>query len=159
MCFTFLLNSRRSAPLIFLWMLHWQQQQWCQQVDDLVPIQTFSVTCYNMIDLTFKNTFFLRQKLTLNLATVGRDKSNSSKRLMAFIRNDSISSAISSRLSTSESMESEKGMILHRGKSFLELWVTTFLPDWQPPLIFVWFTSKSHDLYPHCKNTCTRSLR
>ena len=24
-----------------------------------------------------------------------------------------------------------------RGKSLLELWVTTFLPDWQPPLIFV----------------------
>ena len=66
-----------------------------------------------MIDLTFKNTFsFLRQKLTLNLATVGRDKSNSSKRLMAFIRNDSISSAISFRLSTSESMGSEKGIIL-----------------------------------------------
>ena len=28
-----------------------------------------------------------------------------------------------------------------RGKSHLELWVTTFLPDWQPPLIFVWFIS------------------
>jgi len=24
-----------------------------------------------------------------------------------------------------------------RGKSLLELWVTTFLPDWQPPSIFV----------------------
>ena len=24
-----------------------------------------------------------------------------------------------------------------RGKLFLELWVTTFLPDWQPTLIFV----------------------
>ena len=24
-----------------------------------------------------------------------------------------------------------------RGKSLLELWRTTFLPDWQPPLIFV----------------------
>ena len=23
-----------------------------------------------------------------------------------------------------------------RGKSLLELWVTTFLPDWQTPLIF-----------------------
>ena len=32
-----------------------------------------------------------------------------------------------------------------RGKSLLELWGTTFLPDWQPPLIFVWFTSKSHE--------------
>ena len=31
-----------------------------------------------------------------------------------------------------------------RGKSLLESWGTTFLPDWQPPLIFVWFTSKSH---------------
>ena len=26
-----------------------------------------------------------------------------------------------------------------RGKSLLELWVTTFLSDWQPPLIFVRF--------------------
>ena len=26
-----------------------------------------------------------------------------------------------------------------RDKSLLELWVTTFLPDWQPPLIFVPF--------------------
>ena len=32
-----------------------------------------------------------------------------------------------------------------RGKSLLELWPTSFLPDWQPPLIFVWFTSKSHE--------------
>ena len=32
-----------------------------------------------------------------------------------------------------------------RGKSLLESWRTTFLSDWQPPLIFVWFTSKSHD--------------
>ena len=32
-----------------------------------------------------------------------------------------------------------------RGKSLLELWGTTFLPDWQPPSIFVWFTSKSHE--------------
>ena len=28
-----------------------------------------------------------------------------------------------------------------RGKSLLELWVTNFFPDWQPPLIFVWFIS------------------
>ena len=28
-----------------------------------------------------------------------------------------------------------------RGKSLLELWGTTFLPDWQPPLIFVRFIS------------------
>ena len=28
-----------------------------------------------------------------------------------------------------------------RGKSLLESWRTTFLPDWQPPLIFVWFIS------------------
>ena len=34
----------------------------------------------------------------------------------------------------------------HRGKSLLELRVTAFLPDWQAPLIFVWFTSKSHEL-------------
>ena len=26
-----------------------------------------------------------------------------------------------------------------RGKSLLELWITTFLPDWQPPWIFVRF--------------------
>ena len=32
-----------------------------------------------------------------------------------------------------------------RGKSLLESWGTTFLPKWQPPLIFVWFTSKSHE--------------
>ena len=31
-----------------------------------------------------------------------------------------------------------------RGKSLFELWVSTFLPDWQSTLIFVWFTSKSH---------------
>ena len=29
----------------------------------------------------------------------------------------------------------------YRGKSLLESWVTTFLPDWQPPLIFVRFIS------------------
>ena len=29
-----------------------------------------------------------------------------------------------------------------RDKSILELWITTLLPDWQPPLTFVWFTSK-----------------
>ena len=28
-----------------------------------------------------------------------------------------------------------------RSKSLLKLWVTTFLPDWQPPLIFVQFIS------------------
>ena len=32
-----------------------------------------------------------------------------------------------------------------RGKSLLELWGITFLPDWQLPLTFVWFTSKSHE--------------
>ena len=36
-------------------------------------------------------------------------------------------------------------ILITRGKSLLELWDTTFLPDWQPPLIFVWFTSKSHE--------------
>ena len=35
------------------------------------------------------------------------------------------------------------------GKSLLELWVTTFIPNWQTPLIFVRFTSKSHEHYPH----------
>ena len=34
-----------------------------------------------------------------------------------------------------------------RVKSLLESLVTTFLPDWQPPLLFVWFTSKSHQHY------------
>ena len=29
--------------------------------------------------------------------------------------------------------------LISRGKSLLELWVTTFLVEWQPPLIFVWF--------------------
>ena len=32
-----------------------------------------------------------------------------------------------------------------RGKSLLELGDTTFLSDWQPPLIFISFTSKSHE--------------
>ena len=32
-------------------------------------------------------------------------------------------------------------LLYTRGKSLLESWVTTFLPDWQPPLIFVWFFS------------------
>ena len=36
-----------------------------------------------------------------------------------------------------------------RGKSLLESWGTTFLLNWQPPLIFVWFTSKSHEHYPY----------
>ena len=31
--------------------------------------------------------------------------------------------------------------VFTRGKSLLELWVTTFLPNWQPPLIFVQFIS------------------
>ena len=34
-----------------------------------------------------------------------------------------------------------KNLLYIRGKSLLELWVTTFLPDWQPPLIFVLFIS------------------
>ena len=34
---------------------------------------------------------------------------------------------------------------LFRGKSLLESLGTSFLPDWQPPLIFVRFTSKSHE--------------
>ena len=38
-----------------------------------------------------------------------------------------------------------KRLLFTRGKSLLESWGTTFLPDWQPPLIFVWFTSKSHE--------------
>ena len=29
-----------------------------------------------------------------------------------------------------------------RGNSFLESWSTTFHPDWQPPLIFVFFYFK-----------------
>ena len=56
-----------------------------------------------------------------------------------------------------------------RGKSLLESSVTTILPNWQLPLIFVWFTLKSHEhlrfhsnfflhvQYNRC--TCTRSLR
>ena len=35
-----------------------------------------------------------------------------------------------------------------RGKSLLELWVSAFLSDSQPPLIFVWFTSNSHKHKP-----------
>ena len=47
------------------------------------------------------------------------------------------------------------GFIFHdiclffRCKSLLESWGTTFFPDWQPALIFVWFTSKSHEHYPY----------
>ena len=37
-----------------------------------------------------------------------------------------------------------------RGKSLLELWVTTFLPNWQPPLIFVRFTSKFLCMSTYC---------
>ena len=40
-------------------------------------------------------------------------------------------------------------IVTSRGKSLLEFWGTTFLPNWQPTLIFVWFTSKSHAHYPH----------
>ena len=36
-----------------------------------------------------------------------------------------------------------------RGKSLLDWWGTTFLRDWQLPLIFVWFTSKSYEQYPY----------
>ena len=32
---------------------------------------------------------------------------------------------------------------IFRGKSLLELWVTVFLPNWQPPLIFVWITMRT----------------
>ena len=32
-----------------------------------------------------------------------------------------------------------------RGKPLLESWGTTFLSDWQPHLIFVWFTWKWHE--------------
>ena len=35
--------------------------------------------------------------------------------------------------------------VLTRGKSLLESWGTTFLPNWQQPLIYVWITSKSHE--------------
>ena len=35
----------------------------------------------------------------------------------------------------------KKTCFLFRGKSLLESSVTTFLPYWQPPLIFVWFIS------------------
>ena len=34
-----------------------------------------------------------------------------------------------------------KKLMIYRGKSLLELWDTAFLPDWQPPLIFVQFIS------------------
>ena len=33
-----------------------------------------------------------------------------------------------------------------RSKSLLKSWGTTFLPNRYPPLIFAWFTSKSHEL-------------
>ena len=41
--------------------------------------------------------------------------------------------------------------LLSRGKSLLESWFTTFLPDRQPPLIFVSFTSKSPLEHMHKK--------
>ena len=38
------------------------------------------------------------------------------------------------------------------GKSLLEFCVTTFLPGWQPPLIFVWFIS---NFWCMCSNNMT----
>ena len=38
---------------------------------------------------------------------------------------------------TSDMKQSQCVFKTSRGKSLLELWVTTFLPDWQRPLIFV----------------------
>ena len=46
-----------------------------------------------------------------------------------------------------------------RGKSLLESWGTTFLPNLRPPLIFVLFISKSHQHQPYYQSTCARSLR
>ena len=46
-----------------------------------------------------------------------------------------------------------KALKCARGKSLLELWGTTFLPEWQPPLIFVWFTSKLHMSTSHTIRT------
>ena len=43
---------------------------------------------------------------------------------------------------SSDDYESPKYPEEVRGKSIIELSVTTFLPDWQPSLIFVWFVSK-----------------
>ena len=42
-------------------------------------------------------------------------------------------------------------MLKTRGKSLLELWDTSFLSDWQPHLIFVWLTLKSHEHYTALK--------
>ena len=41
----------------------------------------------------------------------------------------------------------QRWIFFSRGKSLLESWGTTFLPDWQPPLIFVRFTLKSKENY------------
>ena len=38
------------------------------------------------------------------------------------------------------------GFFNYWGKSLIESWRTTFIPDWQPPLIFAWFTLKSHKI-------------
>ena len=42
---------------------------------------------------------------------------------------------------TRDCFPEEASVLILRGKSLLELWVTTFLPDWQQPLIFVRFIS------------------
>ena len=39
--------------------------------------------------------------------------------------------------------------IIDKGKLLLESWVTTFVPDWHSPLIFVQFTSKLLEYWPH----------
>ena len=54
-----------------------------------------------------------------------------------WVKVDQLGSEIQGRIVFSKSNVST------RGKSLLELWGTTFLPDRQPLLIFLWLNSKS----------------
>ena len=55
--------------------------------------------------------------------------------------NISLRFPISHNFSHQPTNKSWKYFVLLRCKSLYELWVTTFLPERQQPLIFVWFTS------------------
>ena len=77
-----------------------------------------------MIDLTFKILnvvifFWVCSSLTLNFATVGIERSKSSRRLIAFARKDSIISEISSRLSRTFSSGSTESIVI-------ETWTFSF---------------------------------
>ena len=59
--------------------------------------------------------------------------------LIVFIVND-LTKLINKKTRKKIGRKSRCFMSVRTGKSLLESGGTTFLPDWQPPLIFVWFT-------------------